>query len=173
MDASPITREELVQFAQQVLLLAFFAGAIGGMVGDVVWHGLGYVVDWLVNRAERKARIAAAKARAVRGMGQRPMLDLSHPTFPHQGAGGELGCVSRFGERLTQAHGDGGRVVKRSEDPRPLNLDQASPNSCLKDKRAEGAPGLRCAHGDGGYSVETPSVLEELAPSPPRFLPAV
>ena len=168
MDASPITREELVQFAQQVLLLAFFAGVIGGMVSDVVWHGLGYVVDWLVNRAERKARVAAAKARAARGMGQRPMLDPSHPTFPDQGAGGELGCVSKFGERFTQAQGDGGRVVKRSDDPRPLNLDQANPFPCLKEKRAEGAPALRSAHGDGGYSVETPSVLEELTPSPPR-----
>lgn len=173
MDASSITREELVQFAQQVLLLAFFAGVVGGMVGDVVWHGLGYVVDWLVNRAARKARIAAARARAARGMGQRPMLDPSHPTFPNQGAGGELGCVSKFGAGLTQAQGDGGRAVGRSDDPRPLNLDQANPNSCLKHKRADGAPVLRSAHGDGGYSVETPSVLEELPPAPPHFLRTV
>lgn len=114
-----------------------------------------------------------AITRAARGMGQRPMLDLSHPTFPYEGAGGELGCVSKFGERFTQAQGDGGRVVKRSEDPRPLSLDQANPFPCLKERRAEGAPAPRCAHGDGGYSVETPSVLEELTPAPPYFLRTV
>lgn len=170
METQAITRAELVQFAQQIALLSFFAGVVCAMAWGVVMHVLNGAVDWLVNRAESKARIAAAKARADRGMGLRPMLDSSHPAFPDQRAGGELGCVSKFGAGLTQAQGDGGRAVGRSDDPRPLNLDQASPNSCLKDKRAEGAPALRCAPGGGGYSVETPSVLEELTPAPPRTL---
>lgn len=173
MDAAPLTHVELVHFAQQLVVAALCAGAIGGCAWTVCASFVGTLLDWLGDWSERKARITAAKARADRGMGQRPMLDLSHPTFPDQGAGGELGCVSKFGAGLTQAQGDGGRVVKRSEDPRPLNLDQANPNSCLKDKRAEGAPALRSAHGDGGYSVETPGVLEELAPAPPRFLRTV
>lgn len=169
METQAITRAELVHFAQQMALLSFFAGVVGAMAWGVVMHALNGAADWFVQHGERKARIKAARARAVldvRGMGHRPMVDLSHPTYPDRGAGGELGCVSKFGEVLTQAHGDGGRAVGRSDDPRPLNLDQARPISCLKDKRAAGAPAVRCGHGGSDDSVETPSVLEELALAP-------
>lgn len=177
MDAQLVTRAEFVELAQQLALLAVCAGAIGGLLWSFGASGIGALIDWAFDAAQRRARINAARARGassdVRGMGLGPMSDSSRPAYPHQGAGGELGRVSKFGERFTQAQGDGGRVVKRSDDPRPLSLDQANPSSCLQDKRAEGAPALRCAHGDGGYSVETPSVLEELTPSLPRPLRAV
>jgi hypothetical protein len=166
MDA-PITREELVHFAQQMALLAFFAGVMGSMLVDICRYVLGGVLDWLAARADRRARIDAARARAARGMGQSPMLDLSRPAFPAQGAGGELGRVSQVEAGESQAHAVYGRAVKHSDDPRPVPVDQANPFPCLKDKRANGAPALRCAHGAGGDSVETPSVLEELAPALP------
>lgn len=168
MDA-PITREELVHFAQQMALLAFFAGVMGSMLVDICRYVLGGVSDWLAARAARLARInaARARARAARGMGQGPMLDPSRPAYPYQGAGSELGRVSQVEAGQSQAHAVEGRVVKHGEDPRPQPVDQAGPDSCLKDKRADGAPALRCAHGAGGDSAETPSVLEELAPAPP------
>lgn len=165
MDA-PITREELVYFARQMALLAFVAGVLGAMVSSALWSAVGAAFEWLHRRAQARARINAARTRAARGMGQSPMLDLSRPAYPHQWAGGELGRVSQVEAGQSQAHAVGGRVVKHSVDPRPLSVDQASPDSCLKDKRASGAPALRCAHGGGADSGETPSVLEELALPP-------
>lgn len=165
MDA-PITREELVHFAQQVLWLAFFAGVAGAVAWSVVMQGFESFADWLFDLTQRRARVNAARARAARGMGQGPMLDLSRPAYPAQGAQGELGRVSQVGARESQGHAVGGRVVKHSEDPRPVPVDQASTFSCLKDKRANGAPALRCAHGGGADSGETLSVLEELALPP-------
>lgn len=166
MDA-PITREELVEFARQVLLLAFFAGVIGAMSLSVVASCGSALFDALFNRAERNARVKAARARAASGgMGHRPMVDSSRSTFPHQGAGGELERESQAIQRPPQAHGSEGRVVKRSEDPRPQNQDQASPDSCLKDKRAEGVPALRCGHGGSDDSGEVPSTSEELTLAP-------
>lgn len=177
MDAQLVTRVEFVELAQQLALLAVCAGAIGGLLWSFGASCIGALIDWAFDAAQRRARINAARARGassdVRGMGLGPMSDSSRPAYPHQGAGGELGRVSQASCSVSQSHGAEGRVVKRSDDPRPLNLDQASPGSCLKDNRAEGAPALRCAHGDGGYSVETPSVLEELTPSLPRPLRAV
>lgn len=175
MDA-PVTREELVHFAQQVLWLAFFAGVAGAVAWSMVMQGFESFADWLFDLTQRRARINAARARAasaVRGMGQGPMLDLSRPAYPAQGARGELGRVSQVEAGGAQAHTVWGRVVKHGEDPRPQPVDQASPGSCLKDKRADGAPALRCAHGAGGDSVETPSVLEELAPALPGPLLSV
>lgn len=172
MDA-PITREELVHFAQQVLWLAFFAGVAGAVAWSMVMQGFESFADWLFDLTQRRARVNAARARAARGMGQGPMLDLSRPAYPAQGAQSELGRVSQVEAGESQAHAVGGRVVKHREDPRPVPVDQASPYSCLKDKRADGAPALRCAHGAGGDSVETPSVLEELAPALPGPLLSV
>lgn len=166
MDA-PITREELVHFARQMALLAFVAGVLGAMVSSALWSAVGAAFEWLHRRAQARARINAARDRAARGMGQGPMLDLSRPAYPYQGAGSELGRVSQVEAVQSQAHAVDGRVVKHSGDPRPQPVDQASPDSCLKDKRADGAPALRCAHGAGADSVETPSVLEELAPALP------
>lgn len=169
----PITREELVHFAQQMVFIALVAGFLGSMVWAVLASFFDSCADWLINRAERNARINAARARAARGMGQGPMLDLSRPAYPAQGAQGELGRVSQVEAGESQAHAVGGRVVKHGEDPRPVPVDQASPYSCLKDKRAHGAPALRCAHGAGDDSVETLGVLEELAPALPGPLLSV
>ncbi len=167
MDA-PITREELVHFARQLMWLAFFAGMFGALVFSIASGLLSGALEFLAQRALRNARVNAARARAASGgMGHRPMLGLSRPAFPYQGAGGELGRVSQAEPQQSQAHGLGGRVVKRSEDPRPQTQDQASPDSCLKDKRAEGVPALRRAHGGSGDSGEVLGTSEELTLAPP------
>ncbi len=165
MDA-PITREELLHFAQQVLWLAFFSGVAGAVVWSMVMQGFESFTDWLFDLTQRRARIKAARARAARGMGQGPMVDLSRPAYPHQGAGGELGRESVVSLGLPLNPVQPGRVVEHSVDPRPGASEQASSFSCLKDKRAGGAPAPRCAHGVGADSGETLSVLEELALTP-------
>ena len=177
MDAQLVTRAESVELAQQLALLAVCAGAIGGLLWSFGASGIGTLIDWAFDSAQRRARVNAARARGaspdVRGMGLGPMSDSSRPAYPHQGAGGELGRVSQASRSVSQSHGAGGRVVKRSDDPRPLTVEQASPDPCLKDRRAEGVPVLRCGHGGGDYSGEVPSTSEELTPAPPGFLRAV
>lgn len=173
MDAAPITRVELVHFAQQVLWLAFFAGVAGACAWSMVMQGFESFTDWLFDRSQRLARIAAARDRAARGMGQRPMLDPSRAAYPSMGEQSSLArrYVASRGPRFTPTAP--GRVVKHSEDPRPQTVPQACPDSCLKDKRAGGAPALRCAHSAGDDSGETLSVLQELTPAlPGPLLPA-
>ena len=177
MDAQLVTRAEFVELAQQLALLAVCAGAIGGLLWSFGASGIGALIDWAFDAAQRRARINAARARGaspdVRGMGLGPMSDSSRPAYPHQGAGGELGRVSQASRGVSQSHGAEGRVVKRSEDPRPLTVEQASPDPCLKDRRAEGVPVLRCGHGGGDYSGEVPSTSEELTLAPLGPLPAM
>ena len=177
MNAQLVTRAEFVELAQQLALIAICGGAIGGLLWSFGASCIGALIDWAFDAAQRRASVNAARARGaspgVRGMGLGPMSDSSRPACPHQGAGGELGRVSQASCSVSQSHGAEGRAVKRSDDPRPLTVEQASPGSCLKDKRAEGVPVLRCGHGGGDYSGEVPSTSEELTPAPPHFLRTV
>lgn len=163
-------------FASELLAAAveagFTAGLLGGTLAVFVWLALGQLHSAWAERAQSRARVNAARSRAAGGMGVPPMSDLSRPAFPYQGAGGELGRVSSASLGPSQLHAAGGRVGEQGEDPRPLPVDQAEPFSCLKDKRAEGASVLRCAHVVAGGSVKTPSVLEELpvTTSGPSFI---
>ena len=168
MDLTPLLAEVLAAAVDA----GFVAGLLGGMVAVFVWLALGALHDVWAERAQSRARVNVARSRAAGGMGVPPMSDLSRPAFPYQGAGGELGRVSSASLGPSQLHAAGGRVVEHSEDPRPLQVDQAEPFSCLKDKRAEGASVLRCAHVVAGGSVKTPSVLEELpvTTSGPSFI---
>ena len=114
--------------------------------------------------------LAMGVARAVWGMGLRPMLELSRPAYPMARGRESLGRVSLAsrGPHVTPA--PGGRVVKRSKDPRPLTYAKASPYSCLKDKRAGGAPVLCFVNCADSGSVEMPGISEELASATPRPL---
>lgn len=114
--------------------------------------------------------LAIGVARAAWGMGLRPMLELPRPAYPMARGGESLGRVSLASRGSPVTPAPGGRVVKRSKDPRPLTYAKASPYSCLKDKRAGGAPVLcfvSCA--DSG-SVEMPGISEELVSATPRPL---
>lgn len=129
-------------------------------------HALAFVIVFY-GAARALAMLAIGATRAAWGMGLRPMLDLSRPTYRMARGRASLGRVSLAsrGSHVTPA--PGGRVVGRSNGPRPPDYAQASPHSCLKDKRAGGAPTLATGNGAGGDSVETPSVLEELTPAAP------
>ena len=118
-------------------------------------------------QAQALVMLAIGAARAAWGMGLRPMLELSRPAYPMARGRESLGRVSLAsrGPHVTPA--PGGRVVKRSKDPRPLTYAKASPYSCLKDKRAGGAPALCFVSCAGSGSVEMPCILEELAPATP------
>lgn len=169
-----LTPSDFAKLVERLVLVAALSGVVGGLVWSVV---AGLFSSWLHSAAESSRRLAlvkAARARAasgVWGMGQGPMSGSSRPAYPHQGAGGELGRVIAASLCPTQAHGDGGRVVGRSNDPRSIAADQAGPLSCLKDKRAAGVPVSRCAHGGSGDSGEVHSTSEELTlpPSRPRL----
>ena len=121
-------------------------------------------------QAQAPVMLAIGVARAAWGMGLRPMLELSRPAYPMARGRESLGRVSLAsrGPHVTPA--PGGRVVKRSKDPRPLTYAKASPYSCLKDRRAGGAPALCFVSCAGSGSVEMLCILEELAPAIPRPL---
>lgn len=110
----------------------------------------------------------AARAGCRRGMGRRPMLDLSRATYPTARSTASQARQLSPSSQSMQGQGVPLRWVKLVDDPRGAAPAKAWPFSSLGDNRAGGAPALRCAHGDDGYSGETPSVLEELAPSQPR-----
>lgn len=114
--------------------------------------------------------LAIGVVRAAWGMGLRPMLGLSRPAYPMARGRESLGRVSLTsrGPHVTPA--PGGRVVKRSKDPRPLTYAKASPYSCLKDKRAGGAPVLCLVNCADSGSVEMPGISEELVSATPRPL---
>lgn len=64
--------------------------------------------------------------------------------------------------------GAAGRVMEHGLQPRPGASVPALPDSRVKDKRAGGAPVLRCAHGGGGDSGEKQGFLGELSLQLPR-----
>lgn len=118
-------------------LLAFFCGFLGALCFTVCPWAYRQLLAHIGVHVLRPSH-----APAVGGMGEPPMWGLSRPTYPMQRGGESLGRVSSFMARPTDNPGPVGRVVKRSEDPRPLTCEQACPASCLKDKRPVGAPVL-------------------------------
>lgn len=153
---SSLTYEQL----QEILSLLVELSLIGGFTGALLLMlllDLGAALMWALARYRGRKR----------GMGQGPMIGASRATYPTARGGATPARQSGFSPCPSHTPGASGRVVKRSEDPRPEAVPQACPDSCLKDKRAEGAPVLRCAHVAGGDSVKTPGVLEELPPVTP------
>ena len=104
----------------------------------------------------------------LRGMGRRPMVGGSRATCPTALGGAPLARLPVVSLRPTVRQGAAGRVEGPGAQTRPVASDQACPDSRLRDKRAGGAPALRCAHGEGGNSGEKQSFLEELTPQLPR-----
>ena len=102
----------------------------------------------------------------LRGMGRRPMVGGSRATCPTALGGAPLARLPVVSLRPTFRQGAAGRVEGPGAQARPVASDQACPDSRLRDKRAGGAPALRCAHGEGGNSGEKQSFLEELTPQP-------
>lgn len=111
--------------------------------------------------------LLAARAGCRRGMGRRPMLDLSRATYPAARSTASQARQLPASSQSMQGQGVPVRAVKHGDDPRGAAPAKAWPFSSLGDKRAGGAPALRCAHGDGVDSGETPRVLEELPLSQP------
>ena len=118
-------------------------------------------------QAQAFVMLAIGVVRAAWGMGLRPMLELSRPAYPMARGRESLGRVSLASRGPHVTSVPVGRVVKRSKDPRPLTSAKACPLSCLKDKRAGGAPALCFVSCAGSGSVEMPCILEELAPATP------
>lgn len=103
----------------------------------------------------------------LRGMGRGPMSSGSRAVCPTAWSGAPLARLPVVSLRPTVKQGATGRVMEHGLQPRPGASVPAWPDSRLKDKRAGGAPALRCAHGEGGDSGEKHSFLEELAPQLP------
>ena len=105
---------------------------------------------------------------ALRGMGRSPMFSGSRATYPAAWDRAPLARLPVVSLRPTVRQGATGRVRGPGAQTRPVASDQACSDSRLRDKRAGGAPVLRCAHGGGGDSGEKHSFLEELTPQLPR-----
>lgn len=111
--------------------------------------------------------LAIVRVRCLRGMGRRPMLDLSRATCP---TARDSACQARgsvVSSGLSSSSGVPLRVVRHGLDPRGAAPAKAWPFSSLIDRPAAGGTVPRCAHGGSGYSGETCSVLEELPVPPP------
>ena len=121
-------------------------------------------------QAQALVMLAIGAARAAWGMGLRPMLELSRPAYPMARGRESLGRVSLASRGPYVTPAPGGRVVTRSKDPRPLTYAKASPYSCLKDKRAGGAPALCFVNCADSCSVGMPGISEELVSATPRPL---
>ena len=104
----------------------------------------------------------------LRGMGRRPMFSGSRATCPTALGGAPLARLPVVSLRPTVRQGAAGRVEGPGAPTRPVASDQACSDSRLRDKRAVGAPALRCAHGEGGDSGEKRGFLQELTPQLPR-----
>lgn len=118
-------------------LLAFFCGFLGALSFAVL--------SWLYRQVLGHINghvLQPLHPPAVGGMGEPPMSSLSRPAYPTASGGESLGRVPSFMASPYLNPGPGGRVGKRSDEPRPPPLDQACPPSCLKDKRPAGASAL-------------------------------
>lgn len=115
-------------------LLAFFCGFLGALCFAVCAWAYRGLLDHVNGHVLRPS--------AVWGMGAPPMSSLSRPTYPTASGGEPLGRVPSFMASPYLTPAPGGRVGKRSDEPRPPSLDQACPSSCLKDKRPAGASAL-------------------------------
>lgn len=102
-------------------------------------------------------------ARRYRGMGQRPMLNLSHATYPTARGAACPACGCQLRYRPTRQCGGGRRWVKHGDDPR--GAASASPRPCSSLINRTSAAGVPAAP---GYSAGKHSFLEEL-PSPARL----
>ena len=105
---------------------------------------------------------------ALRGIGRSPMFSGSRATYPTAWDRAPLARLPVVSLRPTVGQGATGRVEGLGAQTRPVASDQACPDSRLGDKRAGGVPALRCARGEGGYSGEKRSFLQELTPQLPR-----
>ena len=124
---------------------------------------LGVLTGWCVLVLSACALVVVRWAR-LRGMGRGPMFSGSRATCPTAWGGAPLARLSAVSLRPTVKRGATGRVMGQGPRPRPGASVPAWPDSRLKDKRAGGAPALRCAHGEGGDSGEKRGFLEELTP---------
>ena len=111
--------------------------------------------------------LAIVRAACLRGMGQRPMLDVSRATYPMARGSACQARGSVVSRGLSSSSGVSLRVVRHGLDPRGAAPAKAWPFSSLIDRPAAGGTVARCAHGGAGYSGETCNVLEELPVSPP------
>ena len=126
---------------------------------------LGVLTGWCVLVLSAGALVVVRWAR-LRGMGRGPMFSGSRATCPAALGGAPLARLPVVSLRPTVKQGAVGRVKGPGAQTRPVASDQACSDSRLRDKRAVGAPALRCAHGEGGDSGEKQSFLEELTPQP-------
>lgn len=128
---------------------------------------LGVLMGWCVLVLSAGALVVVRWAR-LRGMGRGPMFSGSRATCPVAWGGAPLARLPVVSLRPTVRQGAAGRVEGPGAQTRPVASDQACSDSRLRDKRAAGASALRCAHGEGGDSVEKQGFLEELTPQLPR-----
>lgn len=112
--------------------------------------------------------LAVTRWASLRGMGRGPMSSVSRATCPTAWSGAPLARLPVVSLRPTVKQEATGSVKGRGAQTRAVAAEQAWPDSRLRDKRAGGAPALRCARGEGGDSGEKHSFLQELTPQLPR-----
>ncbi|MBA4111857.1 MAG: hypothetical protein C0492_00585 [Verminephrobacter sp.] len=160
-----MTYEELHELVWLFIVLGIFSGMVGGLIWTFIEMAGDSVLAYLAARIRRSRGLSGSG-----GMGEPPMYGLSRPTYPTARGAESPGRGSDHDPLMSVIPCPVGRVIGRSDDPRPLQVDQACLDSCLKDRRPAGAPAHRSAHAGFAGSGETPSVLEELAkPAPPTL----
>lgn len=118
-------------------LLALCAGALGGVLLNLGVRLCHYVMDRLMAHVGGHVLVPVD----VGGMGVSPMVGLSRQACPPAWGAASLGRLPDHDPLAPITPGAVGRVVKRSDEPRPTAFTPPWPHSCLIDKRAEGAYG--------------------------------
>lgn len=122
------------------LLLALCAGALGGVLLLLLVWLYRVMLRGLLDHIGGHVLVPRAGAG---GMGVTPMVGLSRPAYPPASGAAFLGRPADHGPVTPHPPGAVGRVVKRSDEPRPTVSALPWPHSCLEDKRAAGAPAGR------------------------------
>lgn len=156
-----------VNLGLQLVVAATVAGALGGIGVLLVLGFLRDVAAWsgVIDRIPKGPEQAPD-----RGMGQRPMADLSRATCP-TASGGE--CPARRAGHASGASvpgGDAGRRGKHGAGPRPAAPASPRPHSRLENTVPQAPPpGVLGAGGGGsggkqGFPEDSPSLPLYLAP---------
>lgn len=146
----------------QLTAAAAIAGSLGGIGVLLVLSFLRDAAAWagVIDRIPQ-----GPEGAPDRGMGQRPMVDLSRATYPTPSCGE---CPARRGGHASDASdtgGDAGRWDKHGAGPRPASPVQPQPHSRLRDNVPQALPpGVLGARGDDSGGKHC--FPQELTPHP-------
>ncbi len=158
-----------VDLGLQLVTAAVVAGALGGIGALLV---LSFLRDAAAYAGLLDRIPQGPEEIPDRGMGQRPMVDLSRATYPTPSCGE---CPARRDAHASDASasgGDAGRWDKHGAGPRPASPAQLQPHSRLRNTVPQALP-LGVLGAGGGGSGDMQRISEELAshPLPATALP--